>query len=133
MNSMIVKFWIFLAGLVLVACGTAKCRAQQPFAISNVTQRPFVTGVTPVIGPNGFVGGVFVDRDGVIRRPAVDELGELHRKWRDAQMQQAKDLVIVDTGIIVFRTGGDIAVLQRRQNQANRRFRAGILRQRGFL
>ena len=31
-------------------------------------QRPFVTGVVPVVGPNGEVGGIKVDADGVARR-----------------------------------------------------------------
>jgi len=30
--------------------------------------RPFVTGVVPVVGPNGEVGGIKVDADGVARR-----------------------------------------------------------------
>lgn len=41
------------------------------------SQRPFVTGITPVIGPNGEVGGVSVGAVGMVARTVVDTSGQL--------------------------------------------------------
>jgi hypothetical protein len=48
------------------------------------SQRPFVTGITPVVGPNGEVGGIFVDPEGVVRRPEVDISGQLGQARRQS-------------------------------------------------
>lgn len=47
--------------------------------VSALSGRPFVIGIIPVVGPNGAVGGVTVDADGVLDRAAADQLGELQR------------------------------------------------------
>lgn len=39
--------------------------------------RHFVTSVTPVFGPNGLVGGIFVDAEGVVSRAEFDTTGQL--------------------------------------------------------
>ncbi len=60
--------------LVCVLLFGSHAMAQRPATIQAVSQRSFVTGVTPVIGPGGRVGGVRVDVDGFVRRAteAVD-------------------------------------------------------------
>jgi hypothetical protein len=75
--------------LVLCCCLVAMCDAdpsvaQQISGIQSVTQRAFVTSVTPVFGPRGFVGGVSVDAKGVVSRPSVDVQGDLNGKWKDS-------------------------------------------------
>ncbi len=82
--------WSLLVSLLLSCAIDA--RAQQPFAIQSVTQRPFVTGVTPVIGPGGFVGGVLVNPQGVVSRPAQDasEQNSLQNQRIRARQLQAK-------------------------------------------
>ncbi len=39
--------------------------------------RPFVTSITPVIGPNGVVGGISVDANGIVARVEIDPSGQL--------------------------------------------------------
>jgi hypothetical protein len=51
-----------LAALLGVAAGSACGQA----AISSTSQRPFVIGFIPVVGPGGAVGGVSVDAKGVV-------------------------------------------------------------------
>ena len=69
----------------LIAMGDADpSEAQQISGIQSVTQRVFVTSVTPVFGPRGFVGGVSVDAEGVVRRSSVDVWGDLNGKWKDS-------------------------------------------------
>ena len=46
-------------------------------SVGSTSIRPFVLGFTPVIGRNGFVGGVSVDAEGVITRAVVDAKGLL--------------------------------------------------------
>ncbi|MBW3539133.1 MAG: DUF1598 domain-containing protein [Planctomycetes bacterium] len=58
-------------------------RAWPQGTVQNVTQRPFVVGVVPVVGAGG-VGGVKVDARGVVSRVDEDATGELSRVRRDA-------------------------------------------------
>ena len=96
MRSPVVNSWAAFVGLLI--CNTlipqSRCLAQGIASIANVTQRPFVTGVTPVIGPNGFVGGVFVDTNGVVSRPTQDALGELKEKWKSVRLRPPKELAV---------------------------------------
>ena len=64
----------------------------QAFSIQNFTSRPFVTGVTPVIGPNGGVGGVAVDAKGVISRITPANEKNLRALWLRAHQPIAGDL-----------------------------------------
>lgn len=56
--------------------------AQGVAAIQNVTSRPFVTGITPIIGSRGAVGGVLIDAQGVVRRVDSTDGGALRDRWR---------------------------------------------------
>ncbi len=65
-------------GLLLVFLGMFLF--SDPSAIAQVfggSQRPFVTSITPVIGPNGVVGGVSIDADGLVSRTQIDTSGQL--------------------------------------------------------
>ncbi len=85
-----VSFTFLLAALLLD--GSRGAIAQGIFSIQSVTGRPFVTGVTPVIGPRGAVGGVSIDTDGVVSRPTQDEIGDLVGKWQAARKPQGKEI-----------------------------------------
>lgn len=61
-------------------------------AIFNTRQRAFVTGIIPVVGRNGAIGGVKVDGKGVVERATVEELGELRRAWEEALTELPGDL-----------------------------------------
>ena len=61
--------------VVALALSSASARGQA--SVSFLSQRVFVTGVTPIIGPNGGVGGVDVDASGVLKRAEVRPDGEL--------------------------------------------------------
>jgi hypothetical protein len=67
----------------VVVCGTALLSgiaiaapaAAQSISFGEVS--PFVTGVIPVIGPNGVVGGVSIDARGVLARSDIAATGKL--------------------------------------------------------
>lgn len=71
----------FLAGLFGWPVASA-CRAQG--SISNLSWVPFVTGIVPVVGRNGTVGGVRIEPGGVVRRSTVDETSRLRADWLNA-------------------------------------------------
>ncbi len=66
--------------------------AQGVAGIRSLAGRPFVTSVTPVIGPRGVVGGVSVDADGVVAMSTKDEVGLLRQQWLGAFQPQAKEI-----------------------------------------
>ncbi|QEF97603.1 hypothetical protein Mal15_16440 [Stieleria maiorica] len=75
----VVVLVLFLAAAQI---GTAPIAAAQGIAaIQNVSSTPFVTGITPIIGSRGGVGGVWVDADGVVGRVGHDDLGQLRASW----------------------------------------------------
>jgi hypothetical protein len=47
------------------------------FAVSDLQLRPFVVGITPVVGRGGAVGGVSIDARGVVARSDVDSPARL--------------------------------------------------------
>ena len=57
----------------------------QTASVSSVTLRPFVTGMIPVIGRNGAIGGVMVNAAGVVRRAEVSDAASLREGWRRAR------------------------------------------------
>lgn len=69
---------------------SARCAYGQA-AIQAFTSRPFVTGITPVIGSNGGVGGVSVDADGVVSRMDVSETKDLRDAWLKAHQPIANE------------------------------------------
>ena len=54
--------------------------------------RPFVTGIVPVVGRNGAVGGVSVDALGVVANADRDTLGRLGRLLRESQPEIPDEL-----------------------------------------
>ena len=54
--------------------------------VSSGGLRPFVTGVIPVVGPNGAVGGVLVDADGVVTRAKTIDAKKL-KKARESVLE----------------------------------------------
>ncbi|MCI0358936.1 MAG: DUF1598 domain-containing protein [Planctomycetaceae bacterium] len=52
------------------------------FAVSDIQARPFVIGITPVIGRGGGVGGVSIDAQGVVARTDLDQT----RRLRDLRL-----------------------------------------------
>ncbi|MCS7465224.1 DUF1598 domain-containing protein [Stieleria sp. ICT_E10.1] len=67
--------------VVLFGVLTGVAAAQGIATIQNVSSTPFVTGITPIIGSRGAVGGVVVDADGVVGRVEPDELDQLRDRW----------------------------------------------------
>jgi hypothetical protein len=70
----------FVLGMCVLAAGLigpAARPAPGQAAISSTSQRPFVIGFIPVVGPGGAVGGVSVDAKGVVARSDVDAAGKL--------------------------------------------------------
>jgi hypothetical protein len=74
-----------LAGLTLAATALL---APQPAAgqatVVDFQAKPFVTGLIPVIGPRGAVGGVSIDAQGVVARSDVDQSQRLRDARRGA-------------------------------------------------
>ncbi|NNE00872.1 MAG: DUF1598 domain-containing protein, partial [Pirellulaceae bacterium] len=65
--------------------------AQGRASFQAITSRPFVVSVTPVIGPNGGVGGVWVDAKGVVQKfKNVDRLGQ---QWTRSRQQGNDDVM----------------------------------------
>lgn len=60
-------FITFIAALVAVSLPHCPAHSQGA-SVSFTGQRTFVTGFIPVIGPNGGVGGIDVDADGLLKR-----------------------------------------------------------------
>ncbi|MEO1524796.1 MAG: DUF1598 domain-containing protein [Planctomycetota bacterium] len=77
------KWASVIAAMVLL--GEATTHGQGIATIQSGGTQAFVTGVTPVIGPNGGVGGVSVDTAGVVR--LAEDLDALRGLW-----VQPKDL-----------------------------------------
>ena len=69
--------------LFTVALHTVLCGGSANAQFQTGGGRPFVVGVVPVVGPNGQVGGIKVDADGVARRVDVKE----DRKFKNANFK----------------------------------------------
>ena len=69
--------WLLVIAVVLAA-GDVEA---QTASISSVSVRPFVTGLIPVIGRNGAIGGVMVNAAGVVRRAEVSDSASLRDGW----------------------------------------------------
>src|SRR5262245_59076996 len=86
-----VKFVVhFFVAAAFVLGDQAVARAQG--SISEVTQRPFVVGVIPVVGAGGGVGGVAIDADGVVASAAERDVVALRDARRDAMSGLAGDV-----------------------------------------
>lgn len=77
------------AGVCLLLAVPPQGAAQSTF---SGRLRPFVTGVIPVVGNSGVVGGVSVDPEGVLRRGEVDQSGELRKQWESVLARVPSDL-----------------------------------------
>ena len=100
--------------LMLAFVTTPAAHSQNGASIQSFTLRPFVTGITPVIGPNGAVGGVAVDTNGIVSRVEPAEEAKLRGQWLQAQLQINQD-VVVDTNLRVI----SLARLDRAITQLN--------------
>ena len=76
-----------VVGLVLTAACLASPALAQ-FGVSDFQARPFVTGITPVIGPGGTVGGVSIDAQGLVSRSTLDQTTRL----RDARIRALTEI-----------------------------------------
>jgi hypothetical protein len=86
-----VKFVVhFFVAAALVLGDHAAARAQG--SVSEVTQRPFVVGVIPVVGAGGGVGGVAIDADGVVGNAEERDVVALRDARRDAMSGLAGDV-----------------------------------------
>ncbi len=82
---------LLLVGALVLLCGRG-VDAQGVASIQNFTMRPFVTGIRPVIGSNGAVGGVQVDADGVVSRLQQADETNLRTKWLRAAVPVAAEI-----------------------------------------
>ncbi len=64
----------------------------QGASVSFSGQRAFVTGFTPIIGPNGGVGGIDVDTDGVLERVQSRSNAQLAKVRGQANQGTAEDI-----------------------------------------
>lgn len=87
--------------------------AQGVASIQNISSQPFVTGFTPVIGPNGGVGGVLVDAQGVVSRIEQDELDDLRSRWKKVSGVIDEDVLIESDFRVVSLTRLDRALAER--------------------
>lgn len=78
----------FLAVTIAVAAIDPAPAVAQFAGVSNTTQRPFVTGLIPVVGPGGTVGGVSIDAQGVVAKSDVEQQGRL----REARLKALEGL-----------------------------------------
>ncbi len=65
----------FWRAVVLAALAFANQALAQ--AVGSIEVRPFVTGLIPVIGRNGAVGGIAVDTEGVVARSTTEQAREV--------------------------------------------------------
>src|SRR5262245_7088102 len=79
----------FFVTSALIFGSNAVAKAQS--TISDVTQRPFVVGVIPVVG-NGVVGGVAIDANGVMAQAEERDVVALRDARRDAMSGLAGDV-----------------------------------------
>lgn len=79
----------FFAAAALVVGDYAAVPAQ---SISEVTQRPFVVGVIPVVGAGGGVGGVAIDADGLVANAEERDIVALRDVRREAMSGLAGDV-----------------------------------------
>ncbi len=84
----------FLMGCAFFCCDGQIVYSQNQFSIQSFTTRPFVIGVTPVIGAGGAVGGVSVDADGVVGRVDAGDAKELRDAWLRAHQPIAKEVAL---------------------------------------
>jgi hypothetical protein len=68
-------WWVWLA-LAWLGWPTSANQARAQ-AVGSIEIRPFVTGIIPVVGRNGAVGGIAVDPEGVIARSTTEQAREL--------------------------------------------------------
>jgi hypothetical protein len=62
---------------VLAIVSSVATSASGQFSVGDFQLRPFVIGITPVVGPGGAVGGVSIDAKGVVSRIDKDFAGRL--------------------------------------------------------
>ncbi len=55
-------------------------------------QRPFVVAITPIVGPGGVVGGIYVDAEGLVSRVDIDATGGLGQLQPQALSPVASDV-----------------------------------------
>jgi Protein of unknown function (DUF1598) len=67
---------IIVCGVALL-CGAGILSSAVAQTVGFAEVRPFVTGLIPVVGPSGSVGGVAIDARGVLNRSDVDAAGKL--------------------------------------------------------
>jgi hypothetical protein len=101
-----------LAGLL----GGSHAHAQ---AIGSIEVRPFVTGLIPVIGRNGAVGGIAVDADGVVARSTTAQAREL-KAARAAALAPAISPVAVSSRLRKISLQGLQAALRTQISRAGR-------------
>ena len=91
--------------VVLFGVLTGAAAGQGIAAIQNISSTPFVTGITPIIGSRGAVGGVVVDADGVVGRVEQDELDQLRDRWNQLS-DSIEGGTNVETGFRVISLAG---------------------------
>ncbi|PAY19608.1 hypothetical protein CKO51_10105 [Rhodopirellula sp. SM50] len=91
--------------MVLFGVLTGAAAGQGIATIQNISSTPFVTGITPIIGSRGAVGGVVVDADGVVGRVEQDELDQLRDRWIQLS-DSIEGATNVETGFRVISLAG---------------------------
>src|SRR4029453_18063649 len=86
-------------------------------SVSSVSLTPFVTGLIPVVGPRGGVGGVSIDAAGVVARSDVESLGRLREARLRALTRISDDLAATSALRKVSLRGLAAAIDQLRQER----------------
>ena len=84
--------FVGLICVVFVTAAGLSDRASGQSSVSFLGQRVFLTGLTPIIGPRGGVGGIEVDADGVLSRVEMDEGPRLGRERTEALRGISQDV-----------------------------------------
>lgn len=82
--------WIIAA--IILALPPRQLSAQVVQGVASGGLRPFVIGFEPVVGPNGAVGGVAIDADGVIARAEREESARLREARGNALLPVSREI-----------------------------------------
>ena len=109
---------LILPGLVLaVTMSLAPEPASGQASVFDIQAKPFVTGLIPVVGPRGGVGGVSIDARGVVARSKIDSAAGL-RDVRRAALAASNGDVAAASPLRKVSLRGLVAELDRLRREA---------------
>jgi hypothetical protein len=107
-----IVFAVAIPVVFTLGLGTASVRGQS--GVANTELRPFVTGLIPVVGRGGFVGGVSVDAAGVVTRSDTEAVGRL-RDLRMGALEKVRTELDASSALRKVSLRGLMAAIQTRR------------------